>query len=179
MGEILLMRHGEADFSGPARWRTLGWGSDLAPLSSRGAAQVQAAVSELQVWSPTLIVSSPMTRALHTASIVASALGAPVQVEFDLHEWVPDQTFRWRDLADVVPQQEEFLSCGGEWPTAEPRLWEPLSSIKKRTRSVLERYLEVPRLLVVCHQVVMYSITGVWEIDFAQRLPYLEEAALR
>ena len=40
-----------------------------------------------------LIVSSPYTRALQTASIISRAVDIPLQVEMELHEWLPDLNY--------------------------------------------------------------------------------------
>ena len=98
-------------------------------------------------------------------------------VEFALHEWVPDLSFRWTDLKEVLEYQNDFRACEGEWPAGEERCWEPLSSIRSRATEVLRRYLAFDKVLVVCHGMVIYSLTGVWEIENAQLLR-LESASL-
>ena len=172
MPQFLLMRHGQADFGPPRSWNTSGWGADLAPLTEAGALQVAARVAEIREWGPQIILASPMTRALQSAAIVAAALQLAPLVEFELHEWVPDMSFRWRTLAEVLEHQDELQRCGGEWPSGEKRLWEPVSSIRSRVMAVLQRYSHIPRVLTVCHGMVMYSLTGRWEIENAELMEY-------
>lgn len=173
MTKFLLMRHGEADYMGPAKWGTRGWGADLAPLTERGIEEASAAVRRVREWDPSLIVASPMTRAMQTAAIVAHELRVPMRVEFDLHEWVPDRSFAWRDLEDVMRLQEAFVVHNGEWPDGTEQPWEPLSSVRTRAEGVLTRYAHTaPRILVVCHGVVMYALTGQWVIAHTESVEY-------
>jgi broad specificity phosphatase PhoE len=160
MAQIQLIRHGEADFSFPRRWNTLGWGADLAPLTKRGEEQAACLAPRLHAWTPDVVLTSPTTRALSTALIAVHNTALPAKVEFDLHEWVPDMAFRWNDFSQVKASMDELRECGGEWPEGEERCWEPLSRVSKRTLAVLERYRTVPRVAAICHEVVIWSLTG-------------------
>src|SRR5215470_9494314 len=125
MVTFYLVRHGEADFSLPAKFGPAkGWSADLAPLTAKGIRQVESAVDQLRLLRPEIIVSSPMTRALQSSLILSAALGLSCTVEFDLHEWVPDLSFSWTSLEEVMMQLADFDACGGEWPPAERRPWE-------------------------------------------------------
>jgi len=161
---VYLVRHGEADYQ-PIRDR--GWpGSvaDLAPLSGLGVAQAREAADALAGAGATAVVASPMTRALQTAAIVAVRLGLPVSVEFDLREWLPDDTFSWRSADDVQASVDDFDDHGGEWPDGRPRAWEPLSQLRGRCSAALCTAVgglpghEV--IIVVCHGMVIWSLTG-------------------
>jgi broad specificity phosphatase PhoE len=164
MASVYLLRHGEADY-GPIRER--GWPgatADLAPLSWLGRQQALAAAAGLSTVGATAIVSSPMTRALETASLVASRLGLLVQVAFDLHEWLPDDTFGWRDQAQLRAAQEDFDRCGGEWPPGERRAWEPLSAVRARATAALQASVAALAagdvLIAACHEMVIRAMTG-------------------
>ena len=128
------MRHGQADFTSPNRWNSPGWGKDLAPLSAEGIRQIQATIDDINNWKPNLVLASPMTRALQSASIVTITLGLELIVEFDLHEWVPDRSFSWNTLEETLRAQEDFATCKGEWPLGEERPWETLTSIRNRVQ---------------------------------------------
>ena len=171
MTEFLLMRHGEADYGPPQRWNTTGWGADLAPLTPRGIIQVRAALPAVQSFAPQLLLASPMTRAIQSAAILAASLQLEPVVEFKLHEWVPDLDFKWRNAQDIRQSDEEFRAFG-EWPAGEKRRWEPVSSIRRRVLEVLGRYTNYERVIVACHGFVMYSLTGVLEIENAQLIPF-------
>ena len=108
MATVYLVRHGEADY-GPIRERRWpGAAADLAPLAASGSQQAMAAARQLATAGAAMIVSSPMTRALHTAALIGGHLGLIVQVDFDLREWLPDDTFSWLDHADVAARSRRF-----------------------------------------------------------------------
>jgi len=164
MEPVYLLRHGEADY-GLIRDRNWpGATADLAPLTALGIRQAAQAARQLAALGATQIVSSPMTRALQTAAIVASSLGIPVAVEFDLREWLPDDTFSWRSHADVVAAVDDLDRCGGEWPAGQRRRWEPLSLVRERAMAALARsaaQLDDGAVLVaVCHEMVIRAVTG-------------------
>ena len=47
MTTFLLVRHAEADYSGPMKWGVKGWGGDIAPLTPQGIEQVKIKGPEL------------------------------------------------------------------------------------------------------------------------------------
>jgi broad specificity phosphatase PhoE len=157
---FLLVRHGSVDYDAyPGRFR--GHGIDLLPLSPQGLLDVETAVPVLQGAGTELIVSSPMARALQTAMILSWRLDRRVEVELDLHEWVPDRTQRWS--GGDVPRRsyEELVQCGGEWPPGEERGWEPQSTVRRRVSAVLDRYWDRGVVAVVTHSGVIEAMTGM------------------
>lgn len=164
MTVVYLLRHGEADYR-PIDDR--GWSgatAELAPLSDRGVLQAVEAAGQLSAVGATALVSSPVTRALQTAGILASRLGLLVTVQFELREWLPNDAYTWRSLADVRAALTDFDSCGGEWPAGERRAWEPLSAVRARTSAALHKVIADPGrhdvLIAVCHEMVIRSLTG-------------------
>jgi broad specificity phosphatase PhoE len=164
MALVYLMRHGEADYK-PIRER--GWpgaAADLAPLSGLGIEQARDAADGLVGAGITAVVTSPMTRALQTAAIVAVRLGLPLSVQFDLREWLPDNTFSWRSADDVRAAVGDFDAHGGEWPDGTMRSWEPLSQLQVRCSAALRTAISgLPGhevIIVVCHGMVIWSLTG-------------------
>ena len=105
-----------------------------------------------------------MTRALQTAALLACDLGLLVEVDFELREWLPDDTFSWRSYADVVTAAHDFERCGGEWPAGQRRSWEPLSQVRERAAAALTRHLSPMNddqvLIAVCHEMVIRALTG-------------------
>src|ERR1700689_2903332 len=71
MPSVYLLRHGEADYSLIRDRNWPGATADLAPLTVRGTRQAAQAAQRLSAVGVTQIVSSPMTRALQTAAILA------------------------------------------------------------------------------------------------------------
>jgi broad specificity phosphatase PhoE len=164
MTAIYLLRHGEADYEPVRKRRWPGSMADLAPLSARGVQQAHAAAERLADTSAGLLISSPLTRAVLTASIASARLSLPIEVDFRLHEWLPDDTFSWHTHAEVLDYVDDFDSCGGEWPVGERRPWEPLSAVRRRSSTALRaaaaRSPAGGALIAVCHEMVIRSLTG-------------------
>jgi broad specificity phosphatase PhoE len=118
MTTIYLLRHGEADYEPVRERRWPGSMAELAGLSERGRQEAAAAAAALAGVGATALVSSPYTRTMQTSGIVACHLGLSVEVDFGLHEWVPDDTFGWLTHAEVREFMTEFEASGGEWRTA-------------------------------------------------------------
>ncbi len=164
MTAIYLLRHGAADYEPVHERRWPGSMADLAPLSPAGFEQATVAANLLADVGASALVSSPFTRTMQTAGIVSCRLSLRLDVEFDLHEWIPDETFRWHTLEEVRAFLADFESCGGEWPAGERRPWEPLSVVRARASAALRKVtLSMPDnavLIAVCHEMVIRSLTG-------------------
>ena len=157
---FLLIRHGRVDYDAyPGRFR--GHGIDLLPLMEQGRAEAEALASKLEGSNVSLILASPMARALQTAMIVSWRLVGHVEVELDLHEWVPDQTQSWQGGEIPMDAYEDLVRHGGEWPEGERRAWEPHSAVRSRVGAVLRRYESVDgTIAVICHSGVIEAMTG-------------------
>jgi broad specificity phosphatase PhoE len=165
---FLLIRHGTVDYDTyPGRFR--GHGIDLLPLTPSGVTEVERLARRLAAdGGVDLIVSSPMTRALQTAMIVSWHLKCHVEVELDLHEWVPDSSQQWSGGDVPRSAYQELLTCAGEWPAGEERLWEPHSSVRRRVRGVLGRYSAAGTVAVICHSVLAGS-GNLAQVRYAER----------
>jgi broad specificity phosphatase PhoE len=164
MTTVYLLRHGEADYAPIQDRNWPGAAADLAPLTALGVEQARTAARQLSGAGAAGVISSPMTRALQTAALVAGDLSLPLEVDFELREWLPDDTFSWRSLADVLHAADDFERCAGEWPAGQRRAWEPLSQVRMRATAALARFLSAlsddqPQI-AVCHQVVIRALTG-------------------
>ncbi|MDH6696746.1 histidine phosphatase family protein [Streptomyces griseoviridis] len=80
MGDLLLVRHGETEWSVSGRHTS--W-TDL-PLTSHGEEQAKSLVPLLSSRTWALVLTSPLERAVRTAEL--AGLGGAV-TEPDLHEW--------------------------------------------------------------------------------------------
>jgi broad specificity phosphatase PhoE len=79
---LTLTRHGETDWNVQRIWQ--GW-SDI-PLNENGRAQAAQLAEQLRDMNITRIISSPLSRAHATATIVGTALGLPVEIDERLKE---------------------------------------------------------------------------------------------
>ncbi len=163
MTAIYLLRHGEADYEPVRERRWPGSMADLAPLSARGSRQAAAAAGQLAGVGATRLVSSPFTRTMQTAAVVACRAGLTIEVEFDLHEWQPDDAFGWQTHSEVLEFVADFDRHNGEWPAGERRSWEQLSVVRRRAAAALRRSLagmSGGALIAVSHEMVIRALTG-------------------
>lgn len=82
--EMILIRHGEPDYSPCEKRGFIGQGHDLAPLTPEGVSQARAVAESPLLEGAQLLLSSPYTRAMQTASEISRVTGLAIQVELDL-----------------------------------------------------------------------------------------------
>lgn len=175
MTTFLLVRHAEADYSGPMKWGVAGWGGDIAPLTQKGIEQVKERGPELSGFRPDIILCSSMSRAVQTVLLLREYMNdVPVSVEFDLHEWVPDRLFKWQTLDDVMAAMNEMKKSGCEWPDGKEKRWESFSMVRKRVMNVLKKYTAYERVFVLCHAVLISSIIYKNRIEEVKNLEAFE-----
>jgi len=140
------MRHGQSE----ANARQVIAGSHDSPLSETGRAQAAiAGDTAKQYLHIDLIVTSPMSRALETARIVASRIGLPAKGILVLEE------LRERNLGNVEGQNyADTPQHNGNYEDAEnvPGV-EPIAHLYHRMQHVLELLQKRPEkhILIVAH----------------------------
>ncbi|MEV7602627.1 histidine phosphatase family protein [Kitasatospora sp. NPDC089797] len=80
MGDLLLIRHGETEWSRQGRHT----GSTDLPLTRYGEAQAHALAGALTVLEPARVLVSPLRRAVRTAQLAGFS---DLRIEPDLREW--------------------------------------------------------------------------------------------
>lgn len=158
--KIVLVRHGEPDYSQCIQKKYFGHGLNLAPLTKKGCAQAEAVAKHECLNGAQLVVSSPYTRAMQTAAVISRIHDLPLSVDEDLHEWVPDLSYL-NHFEDECRISDEFLSFEGFWPSDKFCCWEPIDALSRRVISTLHRYRNYEKIIVVCHAVVIFHLTGL------------------
>jgi broad specificity phosphatase PhoE len=106
-----LVRHGEVENPDGVVYADLPGFA----LSASGRAQAAASGRYLQARSPEAVISSPLDRALETASAIAEAIGAPLTTDDRLVEWRLSSRWagiRWDDLPTAFPGElEAYLAA--------------------------------------------------------------------
>jgi probable phosphoglycerate mutase len=120
---LLLLRHGETPLSVERRFS----GHGDPELTARGVAQARAAAARLSTYDVSVVVSSPLRRAMQTAAAVAEVVGADVVVEdgfieTDFGGWEghtfaeiragwPQEMSDWLASTDVAPPGGESFAA--------------------------------------------------------------------
>lgn len=156
MTKFFLIRHGETDYSPIDERGFIGQARSFAPLTTRGIEQLKETSNDPRLRESDIIISSPYTRALQSAAILSKELSININVEVDLHEWVPDIVdFNYKTSEDCFALAKDFELHNGVHPIGEKKVWETYQSMKKRMDEVLEKYMSYDTVIVVCHGMVI------------------------
>lgn len=155
--EVILIRHGEPRYDEIKERNYVGMGYDLGKLTELGVEQAEKRALDPILKGASLIISSPYTRALQTAAIISRMTQIPLTVENDLHEWMPDTTFKF-DF-DVSKSYSEYFEFGGKRSGRELYPWESYKDLQYRVLNALEPYKKYRKIVVVCHGIVMSTLT--------------------
>ena len=137
---IYFIRHGEPNYSFINSNDNCQW-ANLAPLSSCGINQA-VELKEIEDLQRKVIISSPYTRALQTASILAN--GNNIIIEPKLHEWLPSKNFsiKIKDISTMNKNYKENVqNC--DYETKEEMI--------SRMNYVLEKYKDYKNIIIVAH----------------------------
>lgn len=178
LGRVTLVRHGEADYEALHRHGTAYRGAryDLTPLTRRGSRQAERLAATLELHRPSLVVSSPYTRTLHTAALLAAALQCRLTVALELHDWLPVRDGSRVVTPDVVQQKiAEYDTWKRGGPLPANRTWESDEEMRDRAMAVVRRHAVEPSLVIVSHEAVIKAATGAETVPVASCHPLLVE----
>ena len=168
MATFYLVRHGEADYSEMFEKGFYGFGRSFAPLSAKRIEQAEATAIDERLKSAELIVSSPYTRALQTASIISRETGLKIHVEVDLHEWEPDKTNQYTTSEEAFALTKEFNLYKGKYPEGQRMKWETLDEVRKRIRSVADKYASYDKVIFVGHGMAFRTLAYIEQMKPAE-----------
>ena len=173
MTTFYLVRHGEPTYKPIDERKFIGYGRDLAPLTENGIKGVKETAKDDRLKNCEIIVSSPYTRALQTAAILSKELGIDLEVDVDLHEWIPDIiNFQHKTTQDCIDLNKDFELYNGIPPENEIKVWETDESMKRRMSNVLEKYITYKKVIVVSHGMLMRTVKYQEKIGYAEILEY-------
>lgn len=157
MPEIILIRHGEPRYDEVIERGYPNQGYDLGKLTDRGVSQAQQVSKDVRLKQAELIISSPYTRALQTAAIISKNTQIDLVIENDLHEWMPDITFK--NEIDPGLAYPEYMKNRGYLPANSAYTYETFDQLKRRVRKAVDKYKDYNKIIVVCHGIVMSTFT--------------------
>ena len=165
-GSIWLVRHAPTDWTG-VRW----CGRSDPSLSTAGRDAAERLAAEIATdladlggpAAATVVLTSPLRRAVQTAAAMARAGHALVQIEPDLTEidvGIADG-LTWDELVAAHPDLAEAVLAGAnpDWPSGETR-----AQVAGRARSATERILQAAgahAVVVVSHAGLLHEIAAV------------------
>lgn len=161
MALFYLIRHGEANYDSMLENGFWGFGRDFAPLSEKGKEQAEIAAKDIRLKDAEIIVSSPYTRAMQTAQIISRETGIRVEVDIDLHEWLPDQNNLYKTSEESFALAEEFAEFNGEYPPGAEFRWESLKSMRQRMRRAADKYSDYNKVIFVGHGMIFRCLTYI------------------
>lgn len=166
---IYAIRHGEATYE-PCRDRGfIGHGLDLAPLTQNGIRQIQKTAKDARLLEAEILLASPYHRALHSAAIISKAIDLDIQVEMDLHEWMPDKSFQMSSHQEFLALLRDFDRNHGLHPAGTELKWESIRHMQQRVMAVFDRYVgKHNTIIAVCHGFVIRSLAFRRIIDNGQ-----------
>lgn len=172
---MYVIRHGQS----VANAERVIAGQHESPLSELGVVEAQRAGQQAQAYHFDAIISSPMGRAVQTATIIAETIGHPAESIIVMEE------LRERFLGDIETKHyDETIYGNGNAELAEdvPNI-EPLAHLAERLHTALERILELPaqNVLIVCHngtgRMLQLLVRGGNLADFYEQ-PRMENATI-
>ena len=159
---MILIRHGQSHFNVHFAKTRVDPGIVDPQLTEEGERQARAAAEQLAGCGVKRIIASPYWRTLHTAEIIADALGLPVTIEPQVRE-------RYSYVCDVGSHRSDLLR---RWPKFAfgnlPERWWPEAeeteeALALRCRSFRDAQIAArdwDGLLVVSHWGFIRSLTG-------------------
>ena len=168
MALFYLIRHGEPVYDQMHEKGFFGFGRDFAPLSEKGKEQAERTAKDIRLKDAVLIVSSPYTRALQTAQIISRETGIRVEVDIDLHEWLPDLDNQYKTAEESFELAREFREFKGKYPEGEHLRWESLSHMKQRMRRVADKYSDYEKVIIVGHGMALRCLTYIEKLQPAE-----------
>ena len=162
--KIIFVRHGEPDYRVLEEHAYSGFGMDLAPLSEKGRKQAQDLCQNPLFQSADMLVASSVTRALETASYLASAIGFPLRVEPLLHEWQVYES----GVENFEKARTLFLENNGSLPPNSPIQYETAEEMRSRFLESMGKYRDYQTVVVVTHRMLMRQFVPDEKIDFCQ-----------
>lgn len=164
MTKFILIRHGEPDYSFLKDKNFKGHGNDLAFLTPNGINQAKIVSRDERLKNSQILLSSPYTRTMQTASIISSELHLPIIGEIDLHEWLPDLTFNYKDKETIQTNYFKAKKDFTEGNFYTNKNYEFLFTVRQRALKVFLKYLNYDKVIVVTHGEIICS--------FINKTPY-------
>lgn len=160
MTQFIFVRHGEPDYPSTLDWQKMSLAKNFAGLTEAGRNQIKESCKELKKYNAELIVSSPFTRTMQGAAIMARELNLDVVVEHELYEWQADLTYTIEDDKELDALVKEYNDLDGVYPHGETRVWETTEMVRTRVLRALDKYRDYKCVIVSGHGMMTQAVLG-------------------
>lgn len=162
MTKFILIRHGETSYNEVKNLGFKGHGLALSPLNSNGIKEIETLSKNKIFENSDILISSPYTRAMQTASIIGNKYNLKVNVELLLHEWLPDLTYEYNDELVFfknykIAFKEYKMKQEGKNFTYNDKI-ESLENLKTRAINTLRKYYGYNKVIVVTHSLLIHLL---------------------
>lgn len=178
--EIILVRHAEPDYSEVDCRGFLGFGRDLAPLTKNGIEQACAVSQNDLLINSEIIISSPYTRALQTASIISTNLSLNLAVEVGFQERLPDVKNELKTKEEFQNSFAEYNFYKGIHTDKKIYHWESVEQQINRIRQSLSKFAVYKKIIIVTHgelirrfAAVRLPFCGLVQIEYDKEFNFL------
>lgn len=169
MAKFYLIRHGKPDYTYGDTHGFIGHGHDLAPLQKDAIKDVIKTAKDSRLKQAQIIISSPYTRALQTASIISKETGLDIIIEPDIIEWQPDLTYQYKNSEELMDYFKEYVEYNGIYPADKQVKWESKAHLHERVISIINKYKnDYNTIIVVAHKFAFQSICNCGDIQPAE-----------
>ena len=155
------MRHGEPAYDNSASIlhtnRRLH--KDAVCLTNSAITKCETASIAIAKYNPDIVITSPYSRALHTAHILSYNLSVPLFVENDLREWDTEISIQEHGKELYKNLLEEMTLCNGVHSLDCTFEWESIDLMVERFYNVIEQYRKYNTIVVVSHKMLIYQIS--------------------
>lgn len=166
--EIIFVRHSEPDYSNLNKDLCNAL-VNLCPLSEKGIKLAEENKFLEEEIKDAIILSSPYTRALQTASIMSSNTNKSIIVEPLLHEWLPSKSFNINCM-EIFERDKIYKRL-----KENDYLLEDIESKEEmivRLKTVLDKYknLGYKKIVIFAHSRLISSFLEIKYLDFCQKI---------
>lgn len=169
MTKFIFVRHGEPDYPSTLDWQKMSLAKNFAGLTDAGRNQIKNTCKELKKYDAELIVSSPFTRTMQGAAIMARELKLDVVVEHELYEWQADLTYTIEDDDTLDALVKEYNDRDGIYPEHETRVWETTEMVRTRVLRTLKKYKDYRCVIISGHGMMTQAVLGhKMDVEYGQ-----------
>ena len=103
---------------------------------------------------------------MQTAAIISKNRQLDIKVELNLHEWIPDLSFRNTSRKEAKEAARLCKEYNGVCRNDIGKKFENLENVFDRTKKVLLRYCKYKKIIVMTHEVVICRFSSKPDISF-------------